>query len=475
MQDVQPIHFVGVQRATRGWVTSYFAVRAQALVEIAIVVVASLLARAAYDGMHSIQSDDFAIGLLAGCVFVLIARRQGLFRLSCLLSFMRHAQRLFASIAASAFAVVVVYFMMKTGSEHSRLVFALFFGLASGSLMLERMAASFLLQRAVSSGAVSGRPVVMIGEREELRNVDTRDLLHFGIEAVARFELTNRYANLIERDRHLVSKAIDFARRAQASEIALMMSWRRESALSEVLTLLRETPLSVRLYPDQRTRDILQKHRGSLLNPYLSIEIQREPLRWSERLAKRSFDIAVALFSLILLSPVLASAALLIKLDSAGPVVFQQRRIGFDKRVFTIFKFRTMTVMEDGGKIRQAEKFDTRITKIGKLLRQTSIDELPQLVNVLFGDMSLVGPRPHALAHDVEFSRKIAEYARRHHVKPGLTGAAQVRGFRGETRTLKQMADRVEWDLWYINNWNFLLDIRIICQTFVSLITHESF
>ena len=475
MHDAQPIHFIGVQQKARRRVTSYFVVRALALVELAIFVLASSLARGIYDGVRSIRSDDFAIGLLAGGFFVLIGRHQGLYRLSCLLSVLSHAQRLFASISASVLAVVVVDFLMKTGPEHSRAVFALFFGLSSCVLICERLAASVWLRRAVSSGAVSGRAVVMIGERDELRSVSTRDLVHFGIEAVARFELTNRYAKLPERDRNLVLRAIDFARRSHAGEIALMMSWRREPTLSEILNLLRESPLPVRLYPDLRTRDVLQKHRGSLFNPYLSVEVQREPLRWSERLAKRSFDIAVAILSLILLSPVLASAALLIKLDSSGPVVFRQRRMGFDKRIFTIFKFRTMTVLEDGEEIRQAKKSDLRITRIGKLLRETSIDELPQLVNVLLGDMSLVGPRPHALAHDVEYSRKISEYARRHHVKPGLTGAAQVRGFRGETRTLKQMSDRVEWDLWYINNWNFLLDIRIILQTFLALMTHEAF
>jgi exopolysaccharide biosynthesis polyprenyl glycosylphosphotransferase len=173
---------------------------------------------------------------------------------------------------------------------------------------------------------------------------------------------------------------------------------------------------------------------------------------------------------LVVLAPLILLVAILIKLDSRGPIFFKQTRNGFNGRPFKIFKFRTMSVLEDGPVIRQATKDDPRVTHVGRLLRRVNIDELPQLFNVIAGDMALVGPRPHAAAHNSEYGQIIANYAHRYHVKPGLTGWAQVNGLRGETQSLQQMAKRVEFDLWYINNWSPLLDFRIMLQTlFVGL------
>jgi undecaprenyl-phosphate galactose phosphotransferase/putative colanic acid biosynthesis UDP-glucose lipid carrier transferase len=166
-----------------------------------------------------------------------------------------------------------------------------------------------------------------------------------------------------------------------------------------------------------------------------------------------------------LLSPLMLLAALLIKFDSRGPVLFKQKRNGFNGRVFPIYKFRSMRVLEDGDRIRQATRNDPRVTRVGLWLRRTSIDELPQLLNVLRGDMSVVGPRPHAVAHNNEYQTVVSNYAFRHHVKPGITGWAQVNGFRGETQTVEIMAKRVEYDLFYINHWSLWLDIRILVKT----------
>jgi lipopolysaccharide/colanic/teichoic acid biosynthesis glycosyltransferase len=166
-----------------------------------------------------------------------------------------------------------------------------------------------------------------------------------------------------------------------------------------------------------------------------------------------------------LLAPMLCLVALAIRLESPGSAIFRQRRNGFNGLEFVIFKFRTMFVVEDGDTIAQARKRDPRVTKLGGMLRRWSIDELPQLLNVLRGDMSLVGPRPHARAHDTEYSQLVGNYAFRHHVKPGLTGWAQIHGLRGETATVESMAKRIEYDLWYINNWSALLDVRIVLRT----------
>jgi exopolysaccharide biosynthesis polyprenyl glycosylphosphotransferase len=161
--------------------------------------------------------------------------------------------------------------------------------------------------------------------------------------------------------------------------------------------------------------------------------------------------------------------ALAIKLDSSGPIFFTQRRNGFSSSTFRIYKFRTMRVLEDGDTIPQARRGDPRVTRLGRMLRQTSIDELPQLFNVLVGNMSLVGPRPHAVAHNNEYQKLIANYAFRHHVKPGITGWAQVSGYRGESQTTDVMAERVEYDLWYINHWSLWLDLKILLKTVISV------
>jgi undecaprenyl-phosphate galactose phosphotransferase/putative colanic acid biosynthesis UDP-glucose lipid carrier transferase len=177
---------------------------------------------------------------------------------------------------------------------------------------------------------------------------------------------------------------------------------------------------------------------------------------------------------LIALAPLLVVVSVLIKLESPGPLIFRQRRKGFNGREFTIFKFRTMKVLEDGSVIHQARRNDPRVTHVGRILRTTSIDEMPQLINVLHGQMSLVGPRPHAIAHDDSYTKLIANYAFRQHVKPGLTGWAQILGFRGETTRLELMERRVNHDLWYIKNWSFWLDLRIIARTGVELLRRRN-
>ena len=206
-----------------------------------------------------------------------------------------------------------------------------------------------------------------------------------------------------------------------------------------------------------------------MLGDNISIELQRGPLSGTERAIKRFLDVAFAALGVIALLPLLVLTALAIKLDSPGPIFFRQRRCGFNGQLFHILKFRTMSVLEDGDKIHQASASDRRVTRLGRSLRRTSIDELPQLLNVLQGSMSLVGPRPHALAHDNQFDKSVGNYAYRHHVKPGLTGWAQVNGFRGPTPNIEDIRNRVEYDLWYINNWSLALDCLIMARTVLEL------
>jgi len=189
---------------------------------------------------------------------------------------------------------------------------------------------------------------------------------------------------------------------------------------------------------------------------------------------KRLLDLALAVPMFVVLSPLLLAVAVLIKLDSKGPALFRQSRLGLNGRAFGILKFRTMNVIEDGDAVVQAERNDARITRLGAFLRASSIDELPQLLNVILGDMSLVGPRPHAIAHDIHYASLIPEYTQRQRVKPGITGWAQVNGYRGGTPTLDLMQSRVDLDIWYADHASVALDLLILARTPIELLRNRN-
>ncbi|MFN9849545.1 MAG: exopolysaccharide biosynthesis polyprenyl glycosylphosphotransferase [Alphaproteobacteria bacterium] len=192
-------------------------------------------------------------------------------------------------------------------------------------------------------------------------------------------------------------------------------------------------------------------------------QLRRSPI--GDSWAKRAMDILGASIALLVFLPLLMCIALAIRLESGGPVIFKQRRTGHNGRIFTIYKFRTMTVAEDCDNVRQATRNDSRVTEVGALLRKLSLDELPQFLNILKGDMSIVGPRPHALAHDSHFGEQIPTYADRFRAKPGLTGLAQVNGLRGEINDLRCMTDRIAADNLYIESWSIGLDVAILGKT----------
>lgn len=264
-----------------------------------------------------------------------------------------------------------------------------------------------------------------------------------------------------------LSRAIETVRRSHLHDIVVLLPWSATHAVNTCADRLKTAPVSVQLGPEAIFDRFSQVHL-SRLGPATMLNLIRPPLTRLEVLAKRLFDFFGALALLILISPLLVGIAILIKLDSPGPALFRQWRHGFNQKKFRIFKFRTMTVVEDGDVIAQAVKDDPRVTRIGRHLRRWNFDELPQLVNVLKGDMSLVGPRPHALTHDREYERQIAFYARRHNIKPGITGWAQVNGYRGLTDTDEKMQARVEHDLHYIDNWSIPFDLYILALTVLS-------
>jgi Undecaprenyl-phosphate glucose phosphotransferase len=256
-------------------------------------------------------------------------------------------------------------------------------------------------------------------------------------------------------------------RQLEPDAIFIIAPWADQAAIDGCIESLLTLPAEIHLGPGYA----LQKYANAQLarvGPIASLQLVRLPLSRFERVQKRAFDVLLSTLGLVVLAPLLAIIALLVKLDSSGPVFFHQRRYGFNQKPFRIVKFRTMVTMDDGPVIRQATQGDPRITRVGRLLRKWNFDELPQLINVLKGEMSLVGPRPHALSHNREYEHIIARYARRHNVKPGITGWAQVHGIRGETDTPGKMQKRVEYDLFYIENWSLGRDFVILAWTVLS-------
>lgn len=233
-----------------------------------------------------------------------------------------------------------------------------------------------------------------------------------------------------------------------------------------VIDMLQSTCLTVRYVPDLSMLALLN-HVPSEVAGMMVIDLNASPLNGPNSLIKTASDKLIAFAALLVLAPLFPIVALLIKLDSPGPVFFRQQRLGWDGKVINILKFRTMRQADNSAGARQARRDDPRFTRVGRFLRRTSLDELPQLVNVLRGEMSVVGPRPHPLALNENFIRRIDAYMQRHRVKPGITGWAQVHGLRGETNTLDKMQLRVQYDLYYIEHWSLWLDIKIIALTLV--------
>ena len=262
-----------------------------------------------------------------------------------------------------------------------------------------------------------------------------------------------------------VADLITLARLFRIDEVVVTVSGRDAVGIEAVVRRLGVIPANVRLYPDMPSLAWARRDAGVLFGEPM-LTIFHRPLTGWNCIAKRVEDIVLSTVLLVLLSPVLAAVAVLIKLDSPGPVFFKQKRSGFNNNTINVYKFRSMTHLTAlEANVRQAQRNDPRVTRVGRILRRTSIDELPQLLNVLQGNMSLVGPRPHAIAHNDQYAALIDGYLSRHRVQPGITGWAQVNGLRGETEVLEKMQRRVEFDLAYIESWSLSLDVRILIQT----------
>jgi putative colanic acid biosynthesis UDP-glucose lipid carrier transferase len=265
-----------------------------------------------------------------------------------------------------------------------------------------------------------------------------------------------------------IDEVEQFMSSGEVDEIWLALPLRAEERMKELLYGLRHHTINIKLIPDIFGFSILN-HSMTEIAGLPAVNLSDTPMGGANRIVKELEDRLLAIIILVLIGPVALIIAALIKLTSPGPILFKQKRHGWDGRVINIYKFRTMIMhAEDDDCLTQACKNDPRVTKIGRFLRKTSLDELPQFYNVLQGRMSIVGPRPHAVQHNELYKEKVDRYMLRHMVKPGITGWAQVNGYRGETDTIDKMKKRIEYDLFYIENWSLWLDIKIILMTLLK-------
>lgn len=264
--------------------------------------------------------------------------------------------------------------------------------------------------------------------------------------------------------------------KAQAGEIDTVfvtLPMRAEGRIRWLLNKLADSTINTYIVPDFFVFELLHS-RWSSIGGLPAVSVFETPLYGVDGWLKRVFDVVIATLGVVAISPILFTCMVLVKLSSPGPIFFRQKRYGLDGKEIWVWKFRSMRVCDNGPVVKQATKEDPRITSIGKILRKTSLDELPQLFNVLEGTMSLVGPRPHASAHNEHYRKLIRGYMLRHKVRPGITGLAQVEGYRGETETLDKMQKRVDFDHRYIRDWSLWLDLKILIKTFFVVFKQEN-
>jgi Undecaprenyl-phosphate glucose phosphotransferase len=430
------------------------------------VVVASMITGGAYHavvfGHVKSLNQFFGVGAILAAATVALIKLKSLYTPDSLLAIRSQVKPLIIIWTGVLLFLLGICFTLKISDDLSR-GWILSLAIAGPFLILcQRLLLKQMLTAVLQKGALKRRNVILI--TEDPRTASTGDEMIRAYDVAAIYSLPRDAESI----RSLLKKLVSTARGSNISEVHIATDWTRWSDVKRTLSELRALPLPVRLIADSAAREILRYPYEKLYGA-VTFEIQRAPLTPGERAAKRMFDIGVAMASLVAMAPLLLAIALAVWIDSPGPILFKQRRGGFNGRAFEILKFRTMYVLEDGPTVTQVSPLDHRVTSIGRWLRRSSVDELPQLINVLRGDMSLVGPRPHALTHDVQYSGLISNYPYRHHVKPGITGWAQINGLRGETPTISLMKKRVELDLWYVTNWSFWLDLRILFWTVLEV------
>ncbi|BCX87779.1 putative colanic acid biosysnthesis UDP-glucose lipid carrier transferase [Methylomarinovum tepidoasis] len=382
-------------------------------------------------------------------------------------SFYREARRLaFAWICAIA-VLIAVLFLTKTATLFSRKVVLLWFVTAL-VLLIGLYGGRRLLLAFFRNRGRNRKTVAIVGANALGKRLQTAiaEMPWLGYQFVGYYD-DREPGRLLQSCTPLLGdlkRLYEDARHNRIDCLFITLPMSAEKRIRSILSHLGDSTISVFYVPNFFVFDLIQS-RWDMLQGIPVISVYDTPFRGVEGALKRAEDLVLGSLILLLISLPMLIIAIGVKLSSPGPVIFKQRRYGFNGQEIIVWKFRTMTVCEDGEDVKQAKKNDARVTRFGAFLRRTSLDELPQFINVLQGTMSIVGPRPHAVAHNEQYRRLIPGYMLRHKVKPGITGLAQINGFRGETDTLDKMAMRVRHDIEYIRHWSLWLDLKIIFLT----------
>lgn len=443
--------------------------------DLIVIVLASTLSGALYHlvayGLVGPAVDFISYGLIAGACFILPLAYKGRYEVEYYLDGANGLAETFASWTYAILAMTLIGFLANATDDASRGWLLAFYvtGLAGLAIVDDRL--HQWVASAIRSGFLAPRRVMLVGDAERLSRFAARhpqEGLGIEISNTACLPSPDDLAEMSAAElREHLNGAVVRGRENRISDVVLLVDPSHDDALRRLTDALMDLPAAIHL----GGWSLIERFpgvRADRIGRVKTLTLVRSPLSAFESFAKRLFDVSFTVLALLIASPILLLAAIAIKLDSRGPVFFRQRRLGFNQQEFKIWKLRTMTTLDDGDHVEQASKGDARITRVGAVLRRTNLDELPQLFNVLRGQMSLVGPRPHAVAHDRRYERTIDRYARRLNVKPGITGWAQVNGCRGPTLADQEMKERLRHDLYYIDNWSIAFDLLILLMTVVS-------
>ncbi len=447
---------------------------------IDFVVITVLLAVSAwvYDDTWS---DQYAIsGFSASFLFIFLGNYFGLFN-QYLKPPLRGARVKLISCWFLAFMLTLfLAFLRKNTASHSRVILTMWFASSTFMLYFIDYIWHYLIKKMQRYGrnkikvAIAGMNSFAFDLTKQIK--DDGYSQGVVINGVYDDRTIERLPEVPFEELKLLGSFDDMVEDAADGKLDVLfvtLPFKAEKRILEILKKLANTTVSVYIVPDSFVFEMIQGDLSSYGKIPL-IEIFETPFKGINTFIKRVEDIVVTLALMPILVPALSVVAVLVKATSKGPIIFSQKRYGINGDVIKIWKFRSMTVCEDGGNIQQAKVDDKRFTPIGKFIRKTSLDELPQFINVLQGRMSVVGPRPHAVAHNEEYRGLIAGYMMRHKVKPGITGLAQVNGYRGETENISKMKRRVDCDVQYIREWSIVLDLEIILRTVLVVIVGKN-
>ena len=448
------------------------------LAEITVVFLCGLGA-AIYHVGHNLGAIDYMRDYFTPLValplfFAMIAKSWQLYDFQALCKVSTAVGKTIGSLLAAFSLLIVLGFALGIANDYSRLWLGLWLVSSGIAVIAMRVIASALFVRAARAGLIRRRTAIFGSAGPVARVLEEMDRASPEIHVIGTF--AERGGHPWNASNDVVSHLDELVAFGQAEDVDLVIVARNafaDDSLHDILSALSVLPAEVQLFLDFGEASV--PIRGvSKLNSLAMLDVQRRPVSGWNRLLKILEDYTVATAATVLLAPVLLLIAAAIKLDSRGPVFFRQRRHGFNQSVINVWKFRTMRVMEDGDNVVQAVRGDDRVTRVGRILRQTSLDELPQLFNVLRGEMSIVGPRPHPIAFNDRYTELLGRYGSRHRVKPGITGWAQINGFRGPTDTPYQLQRRVELDLEYIERWSVWMDLKIIALTPARGLVHPN-